>query len=84
MNTLTIQTTSGPVSGDFADALLMNPECPYGQIPYRGACTSELTPAEQNTFWDVVDQLLAANGLTSSDFMFSTNCTNGVDAVGMR
>lgn len=65
--TFTIDTTSGLVSGDAQGSF--DETHPFGFVAYgkRGSC--DVSDEQLSAFWEAVAGVLAANSLTSSDFI---------------
>jgi hypothetical protein len=80
--TLTLLTTAGEISG-VVIAQTIHAESPFGLHTYRGECTSTLSVAEQSAFWDLVDQVLSQNSISSAEFIRAIRATTGTTTVGI-
>jgi hypothetical protein len=80
--TLTLLTTAGEISGVVTSPTISS-EAPFGLHTYRGACSSTLSVAEQSAFWDLVDQVLSQNSLSSAEFIRAIRATTGTTTVGI-
>lgn len=78
---LTIETTSGKKTATVSTTLLTS-DYPFGFVSYRQRGSCDLDPADLEHFWDLVDEVLSENLLTSDSFIRAINAKFGNIIIG--